>query len=167
MKPFRSAALALLLGLPFATPALAGSSATFVNRGGDEVGTATLTDTGKGVLIETSVKGLPPAQWIAFHIHEGTACDAKAEFKSAGGHYNPTNAEHGYLSEKGPHAGDLPNLYTGTDGSLHAESFAPMVSLEGENAIKGKALVIHAGKDDYTSQPAGDAGSRIACAVIK
>lgn len=162
-KIIPAAALALLL----ATPAFAGSSATFVNRGGDEIGTATLTDTGKGVLIETSVKGLPPAQWIALHIHEGTECDAKGEFKSAGGHFNPTGAQHGYLDAKGPHAGDLPNLYTGTDGSLHGESFAPLVSLEGENAIEGKALVIHAGKDDYTSQPAGNAGNRIACAVIK
>ncbi len=164
---FPAAALAALLGLPLAAPALAGSNATFVNRGGDEIGTATLTDTAHGTLITILLRGLPPNQWVALHIHEGTACEGKDEFKSAGGHYNPTNAEHGYFSENGPHAGDLPNQYVNIDGSLHAEAIAPLVTLEGENPIKGKTLVIHASKDDYKTQPAGAAGPRIACAAIK
>jgi Cu-Zn family superoxide dismutase len=166
-KFIRPAAVALLLGLPFATPALAESEVPFIDRSGDEIGTATLTDTPNGVLINVLLRGLPPNQWVALHIHETGDCDPKSEFKSAGGHYNPTNAEHGYVNEKGPHAGDLPNQYANIDGSLHAEAIAPMVSLEGKTPIKGKALVIHAGKDDYKSQPAGNAGGRIACAVIK
>lgn len=157
----------LLVGLPLATPAFADSEATFVNRGGDEIGSATLADTAHGTLITVLLRGLPPNQWVALHIHEGSECEGKDEFKSAGGHYNPTNAEHGYFAANGPHAGDLPNQYVNIDGSLHAEAIAPMVSLEGENPIKGKTLVIHAGKDDYKTQPAGAAGPRIACAMIK
>ena len=164
----RPAAVALLLGLPLAAPVLAAESeASFISRTGDEIGAATLTDTAHGVLINVLLRGLPPNQWVALHIHEGSECDPKAEFKSAGGHYNPTNAEHGYFSENGPHAGDLPNQYVNIDGSLHAEAIAPMVTLEAENPIKGKTLVIHASKDDYKSQPAGNAGPRIACAVIQ
>ncbi len=161
------AAALLVLSLPLATPASAETDATFINRSGDEIGTATLSDTAHGTLINVLLRGLPPNQWVALHIHVGSECDPKAEFKSAGGHFNPTNAEHGYFAENGPHAGDLPNQYVNIDGSLHAEAIAPMASLAGENPIEGKTLVIHASKDDYKTQPAGAAGPRIACAVIK
>jgi len=163
----RPAAAALALSLPFAAPAFAASEGAFIDRSGSEIGSATLTDTANGVLINVLLRGLPPNQWVALHIHEGTECDAKGEFKSAGGHFNPTDAAHGYYNEDGPHAGDLPNQYVNIDGSLHAEAIAPIVTLNGKNPIQGKTLVIHAGKDDYKSQPAGNAGPRIACAVIK
>ncbi len=87
---------------------------------------------------------------------------------SAGEHFNPTNAEHGYLAAKGPHAGDMPNQHVGADGVLRAQVFNSMVQLDGgEAAIRGRALMIHGGQDDYKSQPSGDAGKREACAVIE
>ncbi|TJV92083.1 MAG: superoxide dismutase family protein, partial [Mesorhizobium sp.] len=83
-------------------------------------------------------------------------------------HFNPTNAEHGFFAGKGPHAGDMPNQRVGADGVLRAQAFNSMVKLDGgETAIRGKALMIHGGQDDYKSQPAGDAGNRQACAVIE
>lgn len=163
----RPAALALMLALP-AAPALASATASFVDRTGKVVGSATLTDTGKGVLIEAEAKGLTPNRWVGFHIHETGTCAPDGQFKSAGGHYNPTGANHGYLDGKGPHAGDMPNQYVGADGTLRATVFNPMVRLEGGDApIAGKALMIHGGPDDYRSQPSGDAGDRQACAAIR
>ncbi|WP_353644372.1 superoxide dismutase family protein [Mesorhizobium sp. WSM2239] len=144
------------------------ATAKFVNTAGEENGNATLTGTEGGVLIEIEVTGLPASQWVAFHVHETGSCDPAARFESAGGHFNPTDAEHGYKVEGGPHAGDMPNQYVGADGTLRAQVFNGSVQLdEGETNIRGKALMIHGGQDDYESQPSGDAGNRQACAVIE
>jgi Cu-Zn family superoxide dismutase len=95
-------------------------------------------------------------------------CDAATHHESAGGHFNPTKAEHGFLAAKGPHAGDMPNQYVGRDGVLRAQIFDGMVSLDGKNdGVRGRALMVHANSDDYRSQPSGDAGDRVACGVIK
>ncbi|WP_186398263.1 superoxide dismutase family protein [Stappia sp. P2PMeth1] len=142
------------------------ASATFVNQAGEENGKATLTETPGGVLIELEVTGLPAEQWVAFHVHETGTCDAQTGHESAGGHFNPTDASHGYLAEGGPHAGDMPNQWVDAGGTLRAQVFNAMVSLDGDNAIRGRALMIHGGEDDYISQPTGDAGDRQACAVI-
>jgi Cu-Zn family superoxide dismutase len=161
-------AAGLVLALTNPTFAEETASASFVNAAGERNGSATLTQTPKGVLIEIEVTGLPAGQWVAFHVHETGTCDHQTEHKSAGGHFNPGKAEHGFLSTNGPHAGDMPNQQVGADGTLRAQVFNTMASLDGgENAIRGRALMIHGGKDDYKSQPAGDAGSRQACAVIQ
>jgi len=163
-------ALAALCVALFAVPAAAQETAKaqFFDENGKQNGDATLTQTPAGVLIAINVTGLPASKWVAFHVHQTGTCDAMTHFDSAGGHFNPTEAEHGYLSAKGPHAGDMPNQLVGTDGVLHAQVLNPLVSLgEGANAIRGRALMIHAGEDDYKSQPAGNAGARLACAVIE
>ena len=91
-------------------------------------------------------------------------------FKSAGGHY-AGGMKHGFLVEGGPHPGDMPNVTVGSDGVLKVSVLNTMVSVKGgENPLlddDGSALMIHSGADDYESQPAGDAGNRIACAVIE
>lgn len=144
------------------------AKATFLDESGKQNGNATLTQTPGGVLIAIDVSGLPAGKWVAFHVHQTGTCDAMAHFDSAGGHFNPTNAEHGYLSAKGPHAGDMPNQKVGADGTLQAQVLNPMISIgDGENAVRARALMIHAGEDDYKSQPAGNAGARLACAVIE
>ncbi|RWB51868.1 MAG: superoxide dismutase family protein, partial [Mesorhizobium sp.] len=121
-----------------------------------------------GVLIALEITGLPAGEWVAFHVHETGKCDHQTGHASAGGHFNPTNAEHGYLTGKGPHAGDMPNQRVGPDGVLRAQAFNSVVKLDGgDTAIRGKVLMIHGGQDDYKSQPAGDAGNRQACAVIE
>ena len=165
----KNSVIAACLVLGVATPAAAQKTATasFVNMAGEENGKATLTQTADGVLIELEVTGLPAGQWVAFHVHETGTCDHQTDHESAGGHFNPTGKDHGYMASNGPHAGDMPNQHVGPDGTLRAQVLNSMVALDGENAIRGKALMIHGGEDDYKSQPSGDAGDRQACAVIE
>jgi Cu-Zn family superoxide dismutase len=153
-----------------AAPATAQTAtASFLNGEGKEAGTGKLTQTPSGVLIAVEVRGLPPGEH-AIHIHEKGNCDPATKFASAGGHY-ALGKKHGYMSEGGPHPGDMPNQFVGADGVLRAELINPAVTLgDGAGTLfgpDGTALVIHAKADDYKSQPTGDAGDRIACAVIK
>ena len=163
-------AIAACAGL-LSLPALAQeqtASAEFVNAEGEATGSAELTGTPGGVLIALDVEGLPAGQWVAFHVHETGSCDHETDHESAGGHFNPGDVEHGYLTETGPHAGDMPNQHVDESGRLQAEVFNTLVTLdEGEAGIVGRALMIHADGDDYMSQPSGDAGDRLACAVIE
>jgi Cu-Zn family superoxide dismutase len=88
------------------------AAANFVGADGKENGRAQLTAAATGgVLIELEVSGLPANKWVGFHVHETGKCDAATHHESAGKHFNPTNAEHGLLAAKGPHAGDMPNQY--------------------------------------------------------
>lgn len=144
------------------------ATASFIDAEGEANGSAELTQTPEGVLIQLEVSGLPPGQWVAFHIHETGECDPATHHESAGEHFNPTSAEHGYLAEGGPHAGDMPNLHVAEDGMARAQVFNSFVRIgEGEADIMGRALMIHAEEDDYRSQPSGDAGDRLACGVIE
>lgn len=144
------------------------ATASFVNTEGANIGSATLQESGPGVLIRAEVGGLPPDSWVAFHIHEIGRCDPATKHDSAKGHFNPGNVEHGYLSKTGPHAGDMPNQRVDAGGFARFEVFNPQVALsEGEANITGRALMIHAQADDYATQPTGDAGQRLGCAVIK
>ena len=169
MRPIAMAAAALLTSAAAANAQDATTAkATFIGAEGDEIGTAELTSTAAGVLIAIEVQGLPAGQWVAFHVHETGTCDHESGHESAGGHFNPESKEHGFLSEGGPHAGDMPNQYVGGDGILRADVLNTFVSLgDGEDGITGRALMIHAGPDDNESQPSGDAGDRLACAVIQ
>jgi Cu-Zn family superoxide dismutase len=166
---------AFLLGWYAGDPAGAQDSVktTIINSDRQEVGEATLTDTPKGVIITLKLKekapGIPPGE-RAFHIHAVGKCEPPA-FKSAGDHYNPEKKQHGFLSKDGGHAGDLPNIHVPENGPLATELLVPGVRLKaGKNRLldeDGAALVIHAQKDDYRSDPAGNAGDRIACGVIQ
>ena len=162
-----AAILTLAAALPAAAQSQGTATADFVGLDGKQAGRATLTEGKAGVLIEMEVSGLPSNRWVAFHIHESSRCDHTHGFESAGGHFNPTKAEHGFLAAKGPHAGDMPNQYVDQDGKLHAQVFNGMVSLNGKNGIRGRTLMIHADSDDYRGQPVGGAGKRLACAVIQ
>lgn len=144
------------------------ASASFVDAEGQPNGSATLTQTPAGVLIEMEIEGLPGESWVAFHIHETGTCDHEVDHDSAGGHFNPTDADHGFLVESGAHAGDMPNQYVPADGVLRAHVLNSYVRLDGDDAdIRGRSLMLHAEPDDYESQPSGDAGARIACAPIE
>jgi superoxide dismutase, Cu-Zn family len=167
-KLLAAAGLALAVSVPTTAEESTTAKAEFVNLAGEKNGTATLTGTPQGVLIAVEVTGLPLGGWVAFHVHETGNCDHQTAHDSAGGHFNPTNAEHGYLAANGPHAGDMPNQHVGADGVLRAQVFNSMVRLDGgETAIRGRALMIHGGQDDYKSQPSGNAGKREACAVVE
>ena len=139
-----------------------------INAKGRPAGTATLTQTPAGVLINLNVTGLSAGPH-GFHIHAAGRCDPP-DFKSAGGHFNPAGKQHGFMSPKGYHAGDMANLVAGKDGAAHAEVLVEGVKLsDGDTALLrpgGAAIVIHAGPDDYKSDPAGASGARVVCGVI-
>ncbi|MDE8652065.1 superoxide dismutase family protein [Novosphingobium album (ex Liu et al. 2023)] len=143
--------------------------AAVIDATGKRIGMVMLEQTPSGVLVTADIKGLPQGEH-GFHFHEKGLCDPAAKFASAGGHFAPGGHQHGLKVAGGPHEGDMPNQYVGADGVLKAEVINPHVRLgEGPGSIAdadGTALVIHADPDDYTSQPAGNAGGRIACAVI-
>jgi superoxide dismutase, Cu-Zn family len=149
------------------SPRGATARATFVNAQGQPAGTATLTSTGEGVFVSAQLRGLPEGTH-AFHIHQVGRCEPP--FESAGGHFNPSEREHGYLNPAGQHAGDMPNITVRSDGTASADHHAIGVTLSGgPNALldgDGSALMVHAGVDDYRSDPSGNAGPRIACGVI-
>jgi superoxide dismutase, Cu-Zn family len=168
---FTGIALAVAFGLPSTAVAQTSSAtASFVNAAGMPIGRATLSQTPHGVLIRIDVEELPPGEH-GFHVHQTGICELGDKFMSAGGHFAPAERKHGYKTEGGPHAGDMPNLFVASDGTLTAEIVNPRVTLDGGQASvfdqDGSALVIHAKPDDYASQPAGNAGDRIACAVIR
>jgi Cu-Zn family superoxide dismutase len=144
------------------------AKATLKNADGKDVGDVALTQTPHGVLLSLAVKGLPPGEH-AFHVHAVGKCEPP--FNSAGGHFNPENKKHGHESAEGMHAGDMPNLHIPQSGELSVEVLNAAITLDKgkPNSVfkpEGTAIVIHAGKDDYKSDPAGNAGGRIACGVI-
>jgi|SRR5262245_3630251 len=173
IRPVITALLLACSSLSFAAPAADGGQAApsvttaLKDRQGSGVGTVTVTETPHGLLLRGAVEGLPPGTH-AIHFHETGKCEPP--FSSAGGHFNPAQKAHGILSPGGPHGGDLPNLVVPASGKLDFELFAPGLSLRsGPGAVldaDGTAVVIHAKADDYTSQPAGDSGDRIACGVL-
>lgn len=134
---------------------------------GRQIGTAVFQPTPNGLLVSVTAEGLPPGEH-GFHIHETGRCDPAEGFATAGGHFAPGGYQHGYEVEGGPHAGDMPNQFVGADGKLRTHVFNPRVSFDADSLadMDGAALVVHAGADDYRSQPSGAAGDRIACAVI-
>ncbi len=144
------------------------AKSTLKDGTGKEIGQAALVQTPHGVLVKLTLKGAVPGEH-AFHVHAVGKCEPP--FTSAGGHFNPATKKHGLEAAEGSHAGDMPNLHIPASGELVVEIANPMISLaKGQpNSVfdaDGSALVIHAGADDYKSDPTGNAGDRIACGVI-
>ena len=167
---FNKLLLTSAFALALAVPAMAQDSATqagagavggdsalavFTNVEGTEIGSVTLTPNEDGL-----------------HFHQTGKCDASTSFKSAGSHFNPTDMQHGLENADGPHAGDLPNVTAAEDGTVMVNLDTDRISLTpgGEGYVfddDGTALVIHAGRDDQQTDPSGDSGDRVACAVIE
>ena len=131
-------------------------------------GTVKLAETTSGLCISVRVAHVSPGVH-GFHIHEGASCDDAA--KAAGGHYNPAGMKHGYLPKEGllqVHAGDFGNITVGASGRGSRSFVIPGLTLVGGTyPVVGRAVVLHAKQDDLASQPAGNAGERIACGVIQ
>ena len=134
---------------------------------GQRLGDVTITQTANGsLLLVGELNGLQPGTH-GFHFHTVGKCDPT--FDAAGGHFNPTNRQHGMRNPNGYHGGDLPNINVPAGGTLRVEVFTDAVSLSGNNRLldaDGSTLMIHALADDYSTDPSGASGERIACGVI-
>ena len=175
-RTFSFAAMAvLLLGAACGTMASAEKerkkATAGIKDGKDQnAGQARFTETRGGVRMAVTVTNLSPGVH-AIHIHEAGKCDAP-DFKTAGGHFNPANKQHGMQNPMGHHAGDLPNLTVGANGKGTYKSTIQDVTLAGDGATSlfhagGTSVVIHEKEDDMKTDPAGNAGARIACGVIQ
>jgi Cu-Zn family superoxide dismutase len=144
------------------------ASASLADTEGRAVGQAQLRQTPHGVLLRLDLKNATPGVH-AMHIHDAGRCD-RPSFESAGPHFNPGGHQHGLLNPRGVHAGDLPNLDIPASQQLSVEYLVVDVTLDpGPQSLldaNGSAIVIHSGKDDYASDPAGASGDRIACGQI-
>lgn len=175
MKAF---VLAGLIGLALAAAGSAQAgpaplTADIKDAKGATLGTLTLTGAPRGVLLTVEVKGLPPGVH-GMHFHEKGSC-AEPKFESAGGHvHGMAGTRHGLMNADATDDGDLPNLHVAADGTATVELYSTLVRLDAADDAApalldadGSSLIIHANPDDYTTQPIGGAGARIACAVIK
>jgi len=144
------------------------ATAELKDKSGKTVGEAVFRDRPDGVLVRLEVKGLTPGLH-AVHVHAVGKCEGPT-FTSAGGHFNPGGKKHGLKNSDGAHAGDLPNMLIAKDGSGRFEVKTDAITLKsGATSLfdgDGSALVIHAGVDDYTTDPTGNAGDRAACGLI-
>jgi len=133
-------------------------------KGNNVTGTVTFTKEANGIRVVADVTGLEPGKH-GFHIHEYGDCSSD-DGSSAGGHFNPDNVKHGASTDSVRHVGDLGNIEAGQDGNAHLEITDSLLSFSGPHSIIGRGVIVHGGEDDLTSQPSGNAGPRVACAVI-
>ncbi|HEY7742782.1 MAG TPA: superoxide dismutase family protein [Burkholderiales bacterium] len=144
------------------------ATAVLEPRSGSNVrGTVTFTQAGDVVRVSGTVTGHSKGP-RGFHIHAMGDCSAH-DAMSAGGHFNPTNSKHGGPYDPVRHAGDLGNLNFGADGTAKVNFVVGDISVRtGQaNDIVGRALMVHADRDDLKTDPTGNAGGRVACGVIK
>lgn len=172
-------ATAVLGALAVSVPALGQPAAVetyeapITGAKGESIGKVVIRSGASATLMRVEINpgGLTPG-WHGIHVHAVGNCSDVGEFQLSKGHVNHDGSKHGMLNPDGPDDGDLPNVFANQDGSVHAEVAAdvPLTGepgLEGLKDSDGSALVIHANEDDHTSQPIGNAGARVACAVIK
>ncbi|KRG42912.1 superoxide dismutase [Stenotrophomonas pictorum JCM 9942] len=162
VKPAAPAPVAAVSTAQLAEANLAPASASLVS------GRLVLVPEAGGVHITGTIGSLPRSQPAAFHVHEKGDCSA-VDASSAGPHFNPLSQPHGRAGAGAHHAGDMDNLQANAEGVAQVDVHLRGVTLGGgaANDIAGRALIVHAGADDYRSQPAGNAGARVACAVIR
>ena len=164
----RSGVLAVGLVLagcvPMAAPDVPVSTANLVSSSGAVLGTIRVFSEPTGVMLRIDAAGVPAGQH-GVHVHATGRCDPPG-FTSAGPHWNPTERKHGHRNPAGFHMGDLGNLGVGADGRLVAGLLVPQATIDALRDADGSALVLHAKADDEVTDPSGNSGDRIACAVL-
>ncbi|MEP6617948.1 MAG: superoxide dismutase family protein [bacterium] len=143
-----------------------GASASVHDAAGRELGILTVSESDGGLLTSGVLRGLAPGTH-GIHIHATGQCTAP--FATAGGHWNPAVHQHGFDNPQGPHAGDMQNIVVGVDSAAAINVKTRSGTLRGPNGLldaDGAAIVVHAGPDDYKTDPAGNSGARVACGVI-
>jgi len=174
--PMRSMILAALAAI--AVPAIASAQAPetletpVIDTKGAAIGRLVLRGGSAGVIIRVQLQaGALAPGWHGVHLHAVGDCSDTEKFMNSKAHLNHDNRKHGLLNGEGPDNGDLPNVFAAADGSVNAELFTPFARLSGgATALRkpeGSAFIIHAAEDDHTTQPIGNAGARVGCAVIK
>lgn len=142
------------------------ATASMVDDTGEEIGEVRIFEIADGLLIELEANGVP-AGGHGFHLHQTGECSG--DFSTAGDHYAPAGNGHGFLTEEGPHAGDLPNVFADADGNVRADVTTAVLSIEDGDAPMmdddGSAFIIHENADTYGAE--AGAGARIACGVVE
>ena len=135
-------------------------------RGNTAAGTVTFVQWGEVVKVSGSISGLKPGAEHGFHVHEKGDCSS-GDGLSAGGHFNPGGKPHGHHGMGEHHTGDLPSLKADASGGAASHFDSRTIRVGGSaNDIVGKGLIVHRDPDDFKTQPTGNAGPRLACAVI-
>jgi superoxide dismutase, Cu-Zn family len=136
-------------------------------KGSKAAGTVKFTQSGDKVRVAGEVTGLRPGQEHGFHIHEAGDCSS-GDGMSAKGHFNPLAKPHAHFSSANRHAGDMPALKADANGTAKIDTTLDVITVApGKTSVVGKGLIVHASPDDYKTQPTGNAGARLACAVIQ
>ena len=147
-------------------PALVAKATLTAREGGTVAGEVTFTEADGEVAIVAHITGASPGTH-GFHVHEVGDCSS-ADFKSAGGHFNPTDMPHGAPTDLERHAGDLGNVEVLEDGTAHHEATSSMLTVAaGASSVVGRGVILHEDADDLVSQPTGAAGGRLACGVVE
>jgi len=145
--------------------------APLIGPAGSPIGQITVRGSANATLVRIRINpgGLAPG-WHGLHFHAVGDCSDHGQFQLSKGHVNNLVKKHGLLHPEGPDEGDLPNVFAGPDGSVNAEVSTLAIRILGPSGLRdadGSALIIHANEDDHYSQPIGNAGARVACAVIR
>lgn len=161
------AAAALLAAVPVFAAAPKPVKVMLKDANGKDAGYVTFSPAKSGVKVMVMLANLPAGEH-AVHVHAGATCEAPS-FQSAGGHFNPENKHHGFKNPEGHHVGDFPESVTMAGGMGHKTFDADYLSLDpaAPNSIYGHTVVVHEKADDQMTDPAGNAGSRLACGVIE
>ena len=145
--------------------AISASARLVATTGNTTNGIVRFVQTGTKVRVTGGISGLKPGAVHGFHVHEKGDCSS-GDGMSTGGHFNPTGAPHGNHNSGPHHVGDLPSLTANAFGIVNLNFESDSIRLDGPNSIIGRGLIVHRDPDDYTTQPTGNSGPRLACAVI-
>lgn len=164
IAPFAATLLVTACAIPPAGPNA--SAQLMATQGNAVTGQIQFSQNGDKVLVKGEVRGLKPNAEHGFHVHDKGDCSS-GDGLSAGGHFNPEGKVHGAHDHSAHHAGDLPSLKADASGTARFSFESNSIAVgSGKTDVVGRGLIVHRDPDDFKTQPTGNAGPRLACAVI-